>query len=151
MAISLSTTGPAAMRATAPLKIGEAARRSGVPAKTIRFYESIGLIAPAERLDNRYRLYDESDLRVLRFIGRARALGFPLKEVAQLLALYRDRRRASHEVKRLALGHIADLERKIAELTKLREALGELAARCHGDDRPDCPILEALDSASDRD
>jgi MerR family copper efflux transcriptional regulator len=128
------------------LTIGEAASRTGVPAKTIRFYEEIGLIAPAERRENRYRAYGEPDLQRLRFIQRARSLGFSLKEVGDLLALYRDRHRASHDVKALALQHVADLDRKIAELTAIRNTIAELARRCHGDDRPDCPILDELEA-----
>lgn len=126
------------------MTIGEAASRSGVPPKTIRFYEEIGLIAPAERRENRYRSYDETAVQMLRFISRARALGFGLKEVADLLTLYRDRRRASHDVKRLALQHVAELDAKIAELTAIRDVIAALAERCHGDDRPDCPILDEL-------
>jgi MerR family copper efflux transcriptional regulator len=128
------------------MTIGEAASLSGVPPKTIRYYEEIGLIAAPERLENRYRAYDESDVRTLRFIQRARSLGFPLKEVGELLALYRDRSRTSREVKRLALARIADLDRKIAELTTIRNAIGDLAGHCHGDNRPDCPILDELEA-----
>ena len=128
------------------MSIGEAASRSGVPPKTIRYYEEIGLIAPAERLENHYRAYDEKDVQTLRFIQRARSLGFSLKEVADLLALYRDRRRASRDVKRLALAHVAELDRKIAELKAIRNTIADLAARCHGDQRPECPILEELET-----
>jgi MerR family copper efflux transcriptional regulator len=128
------------------LSIGDAASRSGVPPKTIRYYEEVGLIAPAERLENRYRAYDENDVQTLRFIQRARSLGFSLKEVAELLALYRDRRRASKDVKRLALAHVAELDRKIAELKAIRNTIADLAARCHGDQRPECPILEELET-----
>lgn len=128
------------------ISIGEAASRSGVLPKTIRYYEEIGLIAPAERLENRYRAYDENDVQTLRFIQRARSLGFSLKEVAELLALYRDRRRASKDVKRLALAHVAELDRKIAELKAIRNTIADLAARCHGDQRPECPILEELET-----
>jgi Cu(I)-responsive transcriptional regulator len=131
---------------SAALTIGEAAARAGVPPKTIRFYESIGLIAPAQRAANRYRFYDEDAVRRLRFIARARGLGFALKEVASLLALYGDSHRSSHDVKRLALGQIATLDRKIAELATIRQSLADLAERCHGDDRPDCPILDELDA-----
>ena len=128
------------------MSIGEAASRSGVPPKTIRYYEEIGLIAPAERLENHYRAYDEKDVQTLRFIQRARSLGFSLKEVADLLALYHDRRRVSRDVKRLALAHVAELDRKIAELKAIRNTIADLAARCHGDQRPDCPILEELET-----
>jgi MerR family copper efflux transcriptional regulator len=126
------------------MTIGEAAQRSGVPAKTIRYYESIGLLAPAERRDNRYRAYGERDVETLRFVHRARSLGFPLRDVAALLALYRDRKRSSHDVKRLALERVAALDRKIAELTQIRDTVAALAERCHGDHRPDCPILDDL-------
>ena len=128
------------------ISIGEAASRSGVPPKTIRYYEEIGLIAPAERLENGYRTYDDKDVQTLRFIQRARGLGFSLKEVADLLALYRDRRRASRDVKRLALTHVAELDRKIAELKAIRNTIADLAARCRGDKRPECPILEELET-----
>lgn len=128
------------------MTIGEASDRSGVPPKTIRFYEEIGLIAPAERMENRYRVYDGRDVQTLRFINRARSLGFSLKEVGGLLALYRDRARASRDVKRLALEHVAELDRKIAELTAIRNVIAELAKRCHGDRRPECPILDDLGS-----
>jgi Cu(I)-responsive transcriptional regulator len=128
------------------MTIGEAAARSGVPPKTIRFYEEIGLIEPAERLANRYRAYNENAVRTLRFISRARGLGFSLKEVGELLALYRDHSRASKDVKGLALAHVAELDRKIAELTAIRNLIAELAERCQGDDRPECPILDELDA-----
>lgn len=134
------------MKANGAMRIGEAASRSGVPPKTIRFYEDIGIIAPATRLDNRYRAYDENDIQTLRFVHRARALGFSLKEVGELLALYRDRRRASRDVKHLALAHVAELDRKIAELTAIRDTIADLAERCHGDHRPECPILDELEA-----
>jgi Cu(I)-responsive transcriptional regulator len=134
------------MKGNGSMTIGEAAQRSGVPPKTIRFYETIGLIAPAERRENRYRSYDGRDIETLRFVHRARSLGFSLKEVGALLSLYRDRRRASKDVKRLALAHVADLDRKIAKLTAMRNTIAELARRCHGDDRPECPILEDLEA-----
>jgi MerR family copper efflux transcriptional regulator len=134
------------MKANGMLTIGEAGARTGVPPKTIRFYEDIGLIAPAERLENRYRAYDENNVQTLRFIHRARSLGFSLKDIAALLSLYHDSRRASREVKRLALAHVAELDRKIAELTAIRDAIAELARRCHGDKRPECPILDELEA-----
>ena len=126
------------------VSISEAARRSGVPAKTIRFYEESGIIAPPLRGENRYRIYREADVQTLRFIHRARSLGFSLKDVEALLALYRDRHRASQEVKALALRHVANLDRRIAELRGIRDTIAELAARCHGDHRPECPILDGL-------
>jgi MerR family transcriptional regulator, copper efflux regulator len=126
------------------ITIGEAAQRTGVPAKTIRYYESIGLLRPAARGENRYRTYGDKEVETLRFINRARALGFSLKEVDELLALYRDRRRPSRDVKRLALRHVEALDRKIEELTAIRNTVFELAEHCRGDERPECPILDDL-------
>lgn len=128
------------------ITIGQAAQRSGVPPKTIRYYESVGLVGPAARGENKYRSYSDKEIEVLRFINRARGLGFSLKEVEQLLALYRDRKRPSREVKRLALRHIDDLDRKIVELKTIKKALLHLAEKCRGDDRPHCPILDDLGS-----
>jgi len=126
------------------LTIGDAATRSGVPAKTIRYYEQIGLIRQPERGTNLYRSYTEADVAMLRFVGRARRLGFSVQELKQLVALYRDRGRASADVKAIALQHIARIDRKLAELQAMRSALDDLAARCHGDARPECPILDDL-------
>jgi len=126
--------------------IGEAARASGVSAKMIRHYESIGLLPPARRTDAGYRLYGEQDVRVLQFIHRGRALGFSLEQVANLLALWQDRGRASADVRRLAEAHIDELERKIAELEAMKRTLQALAHSCHGDQRSDCPILDDLAS-----
>jgi MerR family transcriptional regulator, copper efflux regulator len=126
------------------LTIGDAATRSGVPAKTIRYYEQIGLIRPAERGANQYRSYSEADVAMLRFVGRARRLGFSVQELKQLVALYRDRGRASADVKAIAVQHIARIDRKLAELQTVRAALANLAEQCHGDARPDCPILDEL-------
>lgn len=126
------------------MNISEAARKSGVPAKTIRYYEGIGLIAAPPRSDGGYRVYSERDVETLRFIQRARSLGFSVKDVSDLLALWHDRSRASAEVKALAQRHVVDIERKIAELEGMRATLASLVSRCHGDDRPDCPILEKL-------
>lgn len=128
------------------ITIGEAASRSGMPPKTIRFYEDIGLIAPAERLANGYRAYGSQDVETLRFIHRARAFGFTLEEIKSLLRLYRDRKRASRDVKRLALQHVAAVDRKIAELTAIRNTIAQLAERCHGDQRPECPILDEIEA-----
>jgi len=130
--------------------ISEAASLSGVPAKTIRYYEEIGLISPPKRTENHYRAYDAKDIQTLRFIHRARSLGFSLKHVRDLLALYRDRRRASKDVKQLALAHVASIDTKIAELAAIRNALTDLARRCHGDKRPDCPIIEDLEDDAKR-
>lgn len=126
------------------MTIGEAAARSGVSAKMIRHYEAIGLIA-ARRQANGYRAYAEADVAVLRFIRHARDLGFPLEDVRRLLALWRDRNRASAEVKRLALDHVAALEAKARSLSAMAASLKHLAAHCHGDARPDCPILAELE------
>jgi len=112
------------------MTIGEAAARSGVPPKTIRFYEEAGIIKPPARRANRYRAYSTSDVETLRFIQRARALGFSLKDIANLLALYRDKRRASREVKKLAMSHVAALDRKIAEMTA-RRSDGATSPFCH--------------------
>ena len=136
------------MKASEIMTIGEAAARSGVPPKTIRFYEEAGIIKPAARGENRYRAYSEPDVHTLRFIHRARNLGFPLKEVAALLELYRNRGRASRDVKKLALKHVAELDRKIAELTAIRNTISALADQCHGDHRPECPILDDLGAAT---
>ncbi len=125
------------------MNIGEAAAASGVNAKMIRHYESIGLIAPAERSESGYRLYGQSDLHVLSFIKRARKLGFSIKDIQRLLALWQDRR-PSADVKRLALAHVAELDTRIAELQGMRNTLRHLANKCHGDARPTCPILEDL-------
>jgi MerR family copper efflux transcriptional regulator len=126
------------------MNIGTVSRRSGVPAKTIRYYESIGLIRAADRRNNNYRDYSESDVQTLRFISRARGLGFSVKEVGALLTLWHDKHRASHDVKDLALRHVEEIDRKIAELQGMRRTLVGLAEKCHGDDRPDCPILDDL-------
>ena len=126
------------------MHIGIAAEQSGVPAKTIRYYESIGLIPAVTRTAGGYRAYGEPDVQVLRFIQRARGLGFSVKDVANLLALWKDKSRASAEVKALALRHIGRIDRKLTELESIRRTLIDLAERCHGDDRPECPILDDL-------
>ncbi len=128
------------------MNIGAAARRSSVPAKTIRYYEEIGLIPKASRTESGYREYDEQDVQILRFIHRARDLGFPVKDVAALLELWRDRARGSAQVKALAASHIAAIDQKIEELKSIRRTLSDLVSRCHGDHRPDCPILDDLAS-----
>ena len=124
--------------------IGAASLASGVSAKMIRHYEEIGLVPPADRTAAGYRTYGPSDVHRLRFVKRARDLGFNMAEIGQLLGLWNDRRRKSSEVKRLAMRHVAELERKIAELQSMRRTLVELAHHCHGDHRPDCPILDDL-------
>ncbi len=126
------------------VNIGDAAKASGVSAKMIRHYESIGLIPSAGRTESGYRTYAETDLHRLRFVKRARALGFSIKQIEALLALWGDRRRSSAKVKALTQKHIDELEGKIAEMQAMKQALQQLAQQCHGDDRPDCPILDDL-------
>ena len=126
------------------MNIGQAADGAGVSAKRIRYYEQIGLIVAAKRTDAGYRVYDERDLHTLRFIHRARQLGFSLPQIATLLALWQDRRRSSANVKKVALAHVAELSMKITELQSMVDTLEDLAARCDGDPRPDCPILAEL-------
>jgi MerR family transcriptional regulator, copper efflux regulator len=126
------------------LNIGDAARASGVSAKMIRHYESLGLLREAQRTAAGYRIYDDSDVHTLRFIRRARDLGFSMREVEQLLGLWRNRRRASGDVRGIARQHIADLDRRIAELQEMRRTLEHLVHHCRGDQRPDCPILDDL-------
>jgi MerR family copper efflux transcriptional regulator len=128
------------------MNIGAAAKASGLSAKMIRYYESIGLLPAAVRNANGYRHYSATELQQLSFIKRARLLGFTLDEVGQLLALWQNGQRASSDVKALAAGHISELNNKIAELIGLRDSLQELMHSCHGDERPDCPILKALES-----
>ena len=134
------------------MNIGQAAARAGLPVKTLRYYEEIGLIAP-DRQPNGYRDYGEADVHKLRFLQRARGLGFSIEDCRALLSLYEDRNRASADVKRLALARIDDIDRKLEELKGLRATLDSLARACQGNERPDCPILEDLaggDSRSDR-
>jgi Cu(I)-responsive transcriptional regulator len=126
------------------MNIGQAASASGVPAKTIRYYESIGLLKPAPRSEGGYRVYGETDLRVLKFIQRARSLGFSVKDVGNLLLLWSDRERSSSDVKAVALRHVEEIDRKLVELQSMRDTLIDLTHCCHGDDRPDCPIIEDL-------
>jgi MerR family transcriptional regulator, copper efflux regulator len=126
------------------LTIGEAAARSGVSAKMIRYYESIGLLRPPLRTSGNYRIYEDEALRRLRFIGRARELGFSIREIDHLLGLWLDPRHKSAEVKAVALRHVEELAERIAVLQRLKGALEHLAQRCHGDERPDCPILDDL-------
>ncbi|MGV8864896.1 MAG: Cu(I)-responsive transcriptional regulator [Pseudomonas sp.] len=128
------------------MNIGQAAKNSGLSAKMIRYYESIGLLKAAHRSDSGYRLYGPEDLHTLAFIKRSRDLGFSLEEVAKLLTLWQDRQRASSDVKALAREHITALDQKISELASLRDTLQELVEHCQGDHRPDCPILKDLAS-----
>ena len=127
------------------MNIGEASARSGVSAKMIRYYEAIGLLPEPDRRESGYRLYDESDVHRLRFVRRSRDFGFPVERIRELLRLWNDRKRPSSEVKRIAEAHVAELDKKIAELTALRDSMKDLARRCHGDQRPDCPILADLE------
>lgn len=128
------------------MNIGAAAKASGLSAKMIRYYESIGLLPAAGRSANGYRHYSPQELQQLSFIKRARDLGFTLEEVGKLLALWQNGQRASADVKALASEHIDDLNRRISELVGLRDTLQELAHSCNGDERPDCPILKELES-----
>ena len=131
------------------MNIGSVAEKSGVPPKTIRYYESIGLIRPADRRPNGYRNYSLTDMRTLNFVKRARSLGFSVEEVRDLIDLWRNRKRTSVAVKALATRHLEALERKIQELESMRKAVADLVRRCHGDARPDCPILDELDDGKD--
>jgi MerR family copper efflux transcriptional regulator len=126
------------------VSIGEAAQRSGVSAKMVRHYESLGLLASVARQSNGYRQYSERDIHTLRFIKRARDLGFSMAEIAELVGLWLNRRRASVSVKRIAQAHADDLSRRINEMQAMQQALQHLIHCCHGDQRPDCPILEDL-------
>lgn len=126
------------------MNIGEAAQASGVSAKMIRYYEEVGLIAAPARTASGYRVYAEADIHALRFIRRARDLGFTVDQISELMQLWRDRGRASADVKRIALEHVGVLEAKMREIEEMAKALKHLAANCHGDDRPDCPIIEEL-------
>ena len=140
MNVSLNTT----LNANAHCNIGQAATRSGVSAKMVRHYEALGLLPKVERTDAGYRLYGDKEVHTLRFIRRARDLGFSMIEITELLKLWQNRRRSSADVKRIALRHVADLDRRLAEMAAMRDALAHLSACCHGDARPDCPILESL-------
>lgn len=126
------------------MNIGAAAKASGITAKMIRHYESIHLIKPGVRSDAGYRTYNTNDLHTLRFIKRARSLGFSLDQIRDLLSLWNDAQRASADVKAIAQAHVADLEKRILELSEMRDTLTHLAHNCHGDARPECPILQGL-------
>ncbi|SDP34337.1 Cu(I)-responsive transcriptional regulator [Phyllobacterium sp. YR620] len=125
------------------MNIGTASDKSGLPPKTIRYYEDIGLLKPG-RAENGYRDYSMSDVHKLRFLQRSRGLGFSVEECRQLLALYEDKERASADVKAIAQSKFGEIERKILELRELQHTLQHLVAHCHGDQRPDCPILETI-------
>ena len=126
------------------MNIGQAANASGVSAKMIRYYEEVGLITPPARNQNGYRAYEKSNIHELKFIRRARDLGFTVEQISGLMHLWRDRSRASADVKRIALEHVAALEAKQREIEEMANSLKHLAATCHGDGRPDCPIIESL-------
>ena len=126
------------------LNIGQAAQASGISAKMIRHYEAVGLVPAAARTEAGYRQYGAADVHTLRFIRHARDLGFSIAEIAELVGLWHDRKRPSRQVKALAQAHIEDLERKAQELLAMKATLEHLVHCCHGDDRPDCPILETL-------
>jgi len=128
------------------MNIGEVSRLTGVSTKLIRYYEGIGLVPPAGRTAAGYRDYGANDVNMLRFIKRARTLGFSIGRISLLVSLWRDRDRASSEVKKIALAHVEELQAKIAELQGMIDSLNLLASACHGDDRPDCPILRDLES-----
>lgn len=128
--------------------IGEAASRSGVSAKMIRHYESLGLLPSVDRTESGYRLYGEKEVHTLRFIKRSRDLGFGMPEIAELLKLWQNRRRSSAEVRRVASRHVADLDQRIAEMEEMRQTLQHLIDGCQGDHRPDCPILEELEAGN---
>lgn len=129
------------------MNVSDAGRRTGLPAKTIRYYEEVGLVKP-DRAANGYRDYSRDDVHRLAFLKRARSLGFSIEECRQLMALYRDRGRASHDVREIAIGHVQAIEEKIRELESMRRTLTALVDACHGDDRPDCPILDEMAGVS---
>ena len=135
---------PAAPGVAAPVAIGAAARASGVSAKMVRHYEALGLLGAVARTDAGYRQYTPADVHTLRFIKRARDLGFSMAEIAELVSLWHDRRRASADVKRIAQTHVAELEKRIQAMQDMRRTLQNLLHHCHGDERPDCPILDNL-------
>ncbi len=128
----------------AMVQIGQAAQQAGVSAKMVRHYESLGLLPPVQRTETGYRLYSQGDIHTLRFIKRARSLGFGMAEIAELLALWQDKARSSETVKRIAAAHVDDLAQRIGELTAMRRTLQKLVDCCHGDHLPDCPILDEL-------
>jgi MerR family copper efflux transcriptional regulator len=132
------------------MNIGQASTASGVSAKMLRYYESIGLIPRAGRTEAGYRVYTDTDVNTLRFIRRARDLGLSIERIRLLVGLWRDRERSSADVKRIAEEHVAELEAKILELTAMRDTLQELADACRGDHRPDCPILHDLEGGGGR-
>ncbi|MCK0126610.1 Cu(I)-responsive transcriptional regulator [Gelidibacter sp. F2691] len=129
------------------MNISDAAKQTGLPAKTIRYYEEIGLVTPL-RDTNGYRVFGETDLHKLTFLARSRALGFSIEDCRALLALYEDQSRASFDVKRIARAHLDEIEAKITDLNAMRDTLSHLVRECAGDDRPDCPILKGIETTS---
>jgi len=127
-----------------PVNIGTAAELSGISAKMVRHYESLGLLAHVARTDSGYRQYSEADVHTLRFIKRSRDLGFSMAEIAELVALWQNRRRTSANVKRIAQKHVAELAARIEAMQAMQRTLRQLLHHCHGDERPDCPILDDL-------
>lgn len=141
-------TGKAAIPHGRPLTIGEAARSAGISARMVRHYESLGLLAAVARTDSGYRQYTQADVHTLHFIRRSRDLGFSMEEIAELLALWHDRSRASSQVKRIAQSHIDDLSERIASMQAMQRSLQTLVSCCKGNERPDCPILDDLAGAA---
>ena len=137
-------------RAGAPVTIGEAAQQSGVSAKMLRHYESLGLLGAVARTDSGYRLYSPADVHTLRFIKRCRDLGFSMAEISELVGLWQNRRRASSSVKRIAQKHVDELAQRIEAMQSMQRTLATLLACCHGDDRPDCQILDDLAGTAQR-
>ncbi|MBY3177606.1 Cu(I)-responsive transcriptional regulator [Rhizobium leguminosarum] len=133
------------------MNIGQAAKASGVSAKMIRYYEQIKLIGPAHRTESSYRTYTDNDINTLKFVRRARDLGFSVEQMKTLVALWRDKSRSSADVKAIALEHVAELERKAAAIQAMSRTLRHLANHCHGDDRPDCPIIEEFANTGQKD
>lgn len=130
------------------MNIGDVAKATGISAKMIRYYEDTGLIRAALRTYAGYRVYTENDIQTLRFVRRARDLGFTVKQIDNLLTLWRDRDRASADVRQIAMGHVAELEKKMLELQEMTQTLRHLASNCQGDNRPDCPILMSLGNSA---
>ncbi|CAN7150415.1 Cu(I)-responsive transcriptional regulator [Acidovorax sp. LjRoot194] len=143
-------TGKAAIPHGRPLTIGEAARSAGISARMVRHYESLGLLAAVARTDSGYRQYTQADVHTLHFIRRSRDLGFSMEEIAELLALWHDRSRASSQVKRIAQSHIDDLSERIASMQAMQRSLQTLVSCCKGNERPDCPILDDLARVAER-
>jgi MerR family copper efflux transcriptional regulator len=140
----MTTTAIAHVSMPAPVNIGSAAEQSGVSAKMIRYYESLGLLGKVRRTDSGYRQYSQAEVHVLRFIKRARDLGFSMAEISELVSLWNNRRRTSASVKRIAQKHADELAQRVAALQEMQRTLSHLIHGCHGDSRPDCPILDEL-------